>query len=82
MGDALSTRRSYFFLLQAAAAALAPLGARACLFLAAAVSDFFVPQAAMATHKIQSAGGPLELVMPQVPPKRAYLSLSLSLILS
>ena len=47
----------YLALLQAAARALEPAGARAAVFLAAAVSDFYVPEPDMATHKIQSSGG-------------------------
>ena len=37
--------------------ALAPAGASALLYLAAAVSDFYLPESAMAEHKIQSGGG-------------------------
>jgi phosphopantothenate-cysteine ligase len=47
----------YLALLQAAARALEPAGTRAAVFLAAAVSDFYVPEPDMATHKIQSSGG-------------------------
>jgi len=47
----------YLFLLRAACRAVAPARARALLLLAAAVSDFFVPAALMAEHKIQSKGG-------------------------
>jgi len=58
---------SYFFLLFAAAKALAPLNQRAVLYFAAAVSDFFVPQAQMATHKIQSSEGPPDLPLANCP---------------
>lgn len=47
----------YLFLLRAAALSLSPAGRRAILFLAAAVSDFYIPADEMSTHKIQSKGG-------------------------
>ena len=56
----------YLFLLREAAQALAPAGARALLYLAAAVSDFYLPESAMAEHKIQSGGG-LALELSGVP---------------
>eukprot|EP00455_Lapot_gusevi_P051171 TRINITY_DN756_c0_g1_i3.p1 TRINITY_DN756_c0_g1~~TRINITY_DN756_c0_g1_i3.p1 ORF type:complete len:168 (+),score=36.03 TRINITY_DN756_c0_g1_i3:405-908(+) len=37
------------------------------LYLAAAVSDFYVPHSEMATHKIQSDHGPLRLELPNTP---------------
>lgn len=55
----------YLWLLRAACEALAPFEKRAILYLAAAVSDFYVPQEEMPKHKIQSSGAPkisLELV--------------------
>ncbi|KKA28770.1 hypothetical protein TD95_002843 [Thielaviopsis punctulata] len=48
------TITDYIFELRAIAQLLRPLGARALLYLAAAVSDFFVPADRMAEHKIQS----------------------------
>lgn len=57
----------YLVLLKEAALALAPAGPRAMLYLAAAVSDFFVPQADMALDKIQSAHGGLTLNLHPVP---------------
>lgn len=45
----------YLLILQGAARALAPFRQNACLFLAAAVSDFFVPPQEMQEHKIQSS---------------------------
>ena len=56
----------YLFLLREAAQALAPAGASALLYLAAAVSDFYLPESAMAEHKIQSGGG-LALELSGVP---------------
>ena len=45
----------YLALLREASCALAPAGARAMVCLAAAVSDFYVPDDALPEHKIQSA---------------------------
>lgn len=44
-----------------------PLGRRGMYYLAAAVSDFFVPQQRMSEHKIQSGKGSLSIEMDQVP---------------
>lgn len=55
----------YLWLLRAACECLAPFERRALLYLAAAVSDFYVPEEDMPKHKIQSTGAPkisLELV--------------------
>lgn len=61
----------YLLILQSAALALAPFRQNACLFLAAAVSDFFVPPAEMQEHKIQSAAtrdaGTFQLTLKHVP---------------
>ncbi|KAK9670325.1 hypothetical protein RND81_13G194000 [Saponaria officinalis] len=57
----------YLQLLQMIGAALKDLGPRAMFYLAAAVSDFYVPWESMAEHKIQSAGGPLNMHLVQVP---------------
>ncbi|KAL5606323.1 hypothetical protein BROUX41_002740 [Berkeleyomyces rouxiae] len=48
------TITDYIFELRAIARLLRPLGKSALLYLAAAVSDFFVPANRMAEHKIQS----------------------------
>lgn len=56
----------YLAILQASSVALAPLGARAMLYLAAAVSDFYIPPEQMSVHKIQSEDK-LELQLSQVP---------------
>jgi len=50
-----TTVNEYVWLLRGVACLLKPVGRRACLYLAAAVSDFFIPQERMAEHKIQSA---------------------------
>ncbi|XP_064137886.1 coiled-coil domain-containing protein 30 isoform X2 [Loxodonta africana] len=55
-----TTLADYLHLLQAAAQALNPLGPSAMFYLAAAVSDFYVPVSEMPEHKIQSSGGPLQ----------------------
>lgn len=57
----------YLFLLRAVCRELSFIGNRALLFLAAAVSDFYIPESAMQTHKIQSAAGPLVLSLQQSP---------------
>jgi len=62
-----TTIHEYMFLLRAVAIALEGTGPRGCLFLAAAVSDFYVPSSHMVTHKIQSVAGPLVLQLPQTP---------------
>ncbi|KAF5512474.1 Phosphopantothenate--cysteine ligase CAB2 [Colletotrichum aenigma] len=49
-----TTITDYLFELRAIAGLLGPLGPSALLYLAAAVSDFFLPQDRMAEHKIQS----------------------------
>lgn len=49
-----TTINDYLFVLRAIAQLLRPLGPHALLYLAAAVSDFFVPPERMVEHKIQS----------------------------
>ncbi|KAJ0625392.1 putative phosphopantothenate--cysteine ligase (CTP) [Helianthus annuus] len=43
------------------------LGPNTMFYLVAAVSDFYVPWESMAVHKIQSASGPLDMRLAQVP---------------
>ncbi|KAJ7306565.1 hypothetical protein JRQ81_009929 [Phrynocephalus forsythii] len=57
----------YLALLRAAARALHPLGSSAMFYLAAAVSDFYIPPSEMPEHKIQSTDGPLQITMKMVP---------------
>ena len=45
----------YLFELRSLATLLQPVGSRALFYLAAAVSDFFIPREKMAEHKIQSS---------------------------
>ncbi|KAJ8473657.1 hypothetical protein ONZ51_g7742 [Trametes cubensis] len=61
------TVNDYLWLLRAVSQELSVLG-RSCLYyLAAAVSDFFLPRQKMSEHKIQSGKGSLHIEMDQVP---------------
>ncbi|XP_067826671.1 phosphopantothenate--cysteine ligase [Heptranchias perlo] len=62
-----STLSDYLYLLRAAAQALNPIGPKAMFYLAAAVSDFFIPASEMPEHKIQSGVSPLQITMQMVP---------------
>ncbi|XP_056635851.1 uncharacterized protein LOC130444628 [Diorhabda sublineata] len=62
-----TTLSEYFWLLRAACESLYDFGPHALLYLAAAVSDFFVPPNEMATHKIQSGSGPPKIQLQLVP---------------
>ncbi|KAF8411534.1 hypothetical protein HHK36_004087 [Tetracentron sinense] len=57
----------YLQLLQMVAISMRSLKSHAMFYLAAAVSDFYVPWKSMAEHKIQSASGPLDMRLVQVP---------------
>jgi hypothetical protein len=64
------TLGQYLAALRAASISLAPVGRTAAFYLAAAVSDFYLPDALLAEHKIQSAdvgGGGLTLTLARVP---------------
>ncbi|KAF1800949.1 DNA/pantothenate metabolism flavoprotein [Mucor lusitanicus] len=61
------TLPEYLFKLQSGSKILARLETRAMYYLAAAVSDFFIPSQKMAEHKIQSRDGGLTLTLDQVP---------------
>ncbi|WRT68441.1 uncharacterized protein IL334_005417 [Kwoniella shivajii] len=61
------TVNDYLWLLKAVTASMASLGRRGMYYLAAAVSDFFLPEEKVAEHKIQSNKGTLSLEMDQVP---------------
>lgn len=50
-----TTVTEYMFELRSIAMAMRPLGSRGLFYLAAAVSDFFIPRDRMSEHKIQSA---------------------------
>ncbi|KAJ2509272.1 Phosphopantothenate--cysteine ligase cab2 [Coemansia sp. RSA 2052] len=62
-----TTLSDYLFLLREVSLLVASLGPRVMFYLAAAVSDFFIPSHSMSEHKIQSASGDLTLRMNQVP---------------
>ncbi|RCN44437.1 DNA / pantothenate metabolism flavoprotein [Ancylostoma caninum] len=62
-----STLESYFYYLAEISKQLAPLKSRALLYLAAAVSDFYVEEEKLPTHKIQSSGGELNLRLSLAP---------------
>ncbi|KAK6527907.1 hypothetical protein TWF281_009171 [Arthrobotrys megalospora] len=67
-----TTITSYLFLLKELAMKMRPLGGKALFYLAAAVSDFFVPRERMAEHKIQSGefaekDGEMEFINPAGP---------------
>lgn len=59
----------YLHLFRALTLALGAAGTSGMVYSAAAVSDFFVPESKMATHKIQSQGGGagLQLALDPVP---------------
>ncbi|XP_077059672.1 phosphopantothenate--cysteine ligase [Siphateles boraxobius] len=62
-----NTLSEYLHLLKAAAQALSSIGSKAMFYLAAAVSDFYIPASDMPEHKIQSSNGPLQISMKMVP---------------
>ncbi|KAL5709208.1 phosphopantothenate--cysteine ligase (ATP) [Ranunculus cassubicifolius] len=57
----------YLQILQLVSKSVKDLGSNGMFYLAAAVSDFYVPWDSMAEHKIQSASGPLDMRLSQVP---------------
>ncbi|KAI0346417.1 phosphopantothenate-cysteine ligase [Trametopsis cervina] len=61
------TVNDYLWLLRALSQELFVLGRSAMFYLAAAVSDFFLPRQKMSEHKIQSGKGSLHIEMDQVP---------------
>ncbi|KAL6179546.1 hypothetical protein ACLB2K_051060 [Fragaria x ananassa] len=54
-------------MLQMVAFTMQSIGPHAMFYLAAAVSDFYVPWQSMVEHKIQSGSGPLDMRLVQVP---------------
>ncbi|XP_018578244.1 phosphopantothenate--cysteine ligase [Anoplophora glabripennis] len=68
-----TTVADYFWLLRAACECLAACGPKAVLYLAAAVSDFYVPSNQMPTHKIQSGSGAPNIQLQLVPKMLAPL---------
>ncbi|PFH50632.1 hypothetical protein AMATHDRAFT_75518 [Amanita thiersii Skay4041] len=61
------TVNDYLWLLRALSHEMSILGREAMYYLAAAVSDFFLPRQKMSQHKIQSGKGSLSIEMDQVP---------------
>ncbi|OBZ67431.1 Phosphopantothenate--cysteine ligase [Grifola frondosa] len=61
------TVNDYLWLLRAVSQELSVLGRSSLYYLAAAVSDFFLPRQKMSVHKIQSGKGSLHIEMDQVP---------------
>ncbi|KAI8421219.1 hypothetical protein MSG28_008282 [Choristoneura fumiferana] len=68
-----TTVSDYFWLLRAACECLANLGPRALLYLAAAVSDFYIPKDKVPTHKMQSESGAPVIQLHLVPKMLAPL---------
>ncbi|GJQ82054.1 putative DNA / pantothenate metabolism flavoprotein [Trypoxylus dichotomus] len=62
-----TTIADYFWLLRAACECLGSLGQKALLYLAAAVSDFYIPSSELPTHKIQSSVGAPTISLQLVP---------------
>ncbi|KXN84402.1 Phosphopantothenate--cysteine ligase CAB2 [Leucoagaricus sp. SymC.cos] len=61
------TVNDYLWLLRAVSQELSIMKRKALYYLAAAVSDFFLPRQKMSVHKIQSGKGSLSIEMDQVP---------------
>lgn len=61
------TVNDYLWLLRAVSQELSKMKRRALYYLAAAVSDFFLPRQRLSEHKIQSGKGNLSIEMDQVP---------------
>lgn len=61
------TVTDYLFMLREMSQVMQPLGRRGMYYLAAAVSDFYVPSQKTPEHKIQSGKGSLMIEMDQVP---------------
>lgn len=62
-----TTLSEYLYSLREIALILQKKGVNAMLYLAAAVSDFWIPPAKLAEHKIQSSAGPLRVHFELVP---------------
>ncbi|XP_013192871.1 phosphopantothenate--cysteine ligase [Amyelois transitella] len=70
---AFTTVSDYLWLLRAACECLAHCGSRAMLYLAAAVSDFYIPKDKVPTHKMQSDSGAPVIQLHLVPKMLAPL---------
>merc|ERR1712216_82943 len=61
------TVHDYMYLLRSASLAIHSAGRLGCMYLAAAVSDFYVPWEYMAEHKMQSSAGAPEIKLTNSP---------------
>ncbi|KAJ8318021.1 hypothetical protein KUTeg_003112 [Tegillarca granosa] len=61
------TLSEYLQLLHICSLALEEVGNKGLMYLAAAVSDFYIPKEEMPQHKIQSSSGPLQISLQLVP---------------
>jgi len=68
-----TTLVDYLFYLLELCSALEDAKRKALIYLAAAVSDFYLPKKEMAVHKIQSREGPLTLSLQPTPKALGYL---------
>ncbi|CAD5122945.1 DgyrCDS11340 [Dimorphilus gyrociliatus] len=62
-----TTLDEYLYLLKLCSQGLSNLGPRVMFYLAAAVSDFYIPNNELPEHKIQSSAGPLNIKLHLVP---------------
>ncbi|XP_047498894.1 phosphopantothenate--cysteine ligase-like isoform X1 [Penaeus chinensis] len=62
-----TTLSDYLWLLRAATQCLQQRAPKALLYLAAAVSDFYIPQDKISEHKIHTSSGPLTVTLQLVP---------------
>ena len=70
---AFTTLTDYLWYLKIVCQTLKPMGPRALLYLAAAVSDFYIPRQDMAEHKLQSSEGAPTVQLKMVPKMLAPL---------
>ena len=70
---AFTTLTDYLWYLKIICQQLKPLGPQALLYLAAAVSDFYIPRQDMAEHKLQSSEGAPTVQLKMVPKMLAPL---------
>lgn len=57
----------YLWMLRACCEAFKPMGSKVIIYLAAAVSDFYIPNYEMAEHKLQSSEGAPDIQLKLVP---------------
>ena len=70
---AFTTLTDYLWYLKTICQAFSTIGPRALLYLAAAVSDFYIPRQEMAEHKLQSSEGAPSVQLQMVPKMLAPL---------